>query len=151
MVALVPRLIALRGGAGRASLDLVVANHQSIAGNWTWQNRKKNEEKSIIDYILISKGLAGQIKKIRIDETGTHRLKGNKESDHNTILFSIGTEITREQKKTISRWKLNNEVGWKKFNENFQKSVENSKFKSQVELQDRITKNPKKHCRRNQN
>ena len=119
--------------------ELVVANHQSNRGNWTWQNRKKNEENSIIDYILISKNLASQLKEIQIDEIGSHRIKGNKESDHNTILLSLGTEITREQKMT-TRWKLDNKEGWKKFNEKIQTVIKNNDFKSQEDLQEMITK-----------
>ena len=77
---------------------------------WTRQNRNIPEEKSIIDYVITTESMATHINEVIIDEQGTHRIKGKKESDHNTIMVEFNTNIIKEE-KTIKRWKLNNTTG----------------------------------------
>ena len=60
---------------------------------------------------------------IVIDETGELRVKGNNESDHNTMILT--TKINMPRKPTfIEPWKVNNEEGWKKFNDEMGKITE---------------------------
>ena len=115
----------------------------SKSGKWTRQNRHKIEEKSIIDYVLTTKSLAEQINEITVDECGTHRIKGKKETDHNTIMLDVNMEIIKEN-KLIKRWKLNNKEGWKNYNEELQKEYQENEPKSQEELQNLIKKVMKK-------
>lgn len=56
------------------------------------------------------------------------------ESDHNTILMEVNTEIAFEQ-KLIKRFRLNNKEGWKKYNEILKNKVREQNPKSQEELQ----------------
>ena len=59
---------------------------ESSIGQWTRVKRKDTNERSIIDYILVSEGLENLINHMEIDEIGTNRLKGTEETDHNTII-----------------------------------------------------------------
>ncbi len=63
-------------------------NLQSKTGLWTRENRNNESEKSIIDYILTTADIANNVENIEVDEAGTHRLKGKKQSDHNTITLT---------------------------------------------------------------
>merc|ERR1711942_631771 len=50
-----------------------------------------------------------------VDEDGNMRIKGTKETDHNTMMISMKCPLDktcRIQKK----WKLNNKEGWEKYN-----------------------------------
>ena len=58
-------------------------------GHWTWVNRNNPNEKSIIDYILMTEKLTTQRGVTIIDEVGQLRIKGKNETDHNTITTSI--------------------------------------------------------------
>ena len=74
------------------------------------------EQTSVIDYILVDKRLEKNVEEIIVDEIGTHKLKGNNESDHNTILMTINIKTTKDPKK-LKRWKKGNPQQWKKYNE----------------------------------
>ena len=63
---------------------------------WTRENRHNSEEKSIIDYIITTEGIAKHINELNIDETGTYRIKGKNESDHNTFLLEIDLTVQKE-------------------------------------------------------
>ena len=108
-------------------------------GIWTRENRTNPEEKSIIDYILTSQTLKEKVQETIVDEQGTHRIKGRKESDHNIILITITTK-TEEKKQIIKRWKLDNEEGWKKYNEEIQKQTSTNPPENYQELKNTITR-----------
>ena len=69
--------------------NMTVANLKADAGIWTRVNRKKSEEKSVIDYILASPYIAKAIQTLIVDEEGHLRVKGKNETDHNTITTTI--------------------------------------------------------------
>ncbi len=48
---------------------------------WTRENRRNQSEKSVIDYILVTPDTQPNICETRVDTSGTHRLKGRKETD----------------------------------------------------------------------
>ena len=48
--------------------NLIVANLKADAGIWTRVNRKNNEEKSVIDYILTAPYVANNIQTLIVDE-----------------------------------------------------------------------------------
>ena len=92
-------------------------------GSWTRVNRKNTNEKSIIDYILTTPTIANNKLTMVIDETGELRVNGKNESDHNTMILT--TKINIPRKPTfIEPWKVNNEEGWKKFNDEMGKITE---------------------------
>ena len=99
-----------------SNLNLEPISTKSETGTWTRVNRSNPQEKSIIDYIIIPKEIIEQIKENIVDEEGVYRIKGRKETDHNTLLCKLSFEPKRETKKIV-KWKLNNKEGWKLFNE----------------------------------
>ena len=119
--------------------DLIAVSLNSKTGKWTRQPRIDSEKESIIDYILVTPGLEQRITEISVDEAGINRIKGKKETDHNTIIIELDMTIPRER-KTIKRWKLNNKEGWKKYNSEFQKEVKNKEPRNYEELQNIISK-----------
>ena len=79
-----------------------------------YQSQQKQAEKSIIDYILTSRGINKPISTI-VDEEGHLRVKRKNETDHNTIITTIATNLPRK-KTIIEKWNLNNNEGWENFN-----------------------------------
>ncbi len=72
--------------------------------DWKRENRKRKQEKSVIDYILVTPETLPNVKEIRVDTAGTHRIKGKEETDHNTILLELNNNInTYNQPRNI--WK----------------------------------------------
>ena len=99
--------------------NMTVANLKADAGIWTRVNRKKSEEKSVIDYILASPYIAKGIQTLIVDEEGHLRVKGKNETDHNTITMTIKINDPRKP-KFQERWRLNNKEGWRLFNKTTQ-------------------------------
>ena len=94
---------------------MTVANLKADTGIWTRVNRKKNEEKSVIDYIFATLYIAKEIQTPTVDEEGHLRVKGENETDHNSITMTIKINDPR-QPKFQERWRLNNKEGWNLFN-----------------------------------
>ena len=92
-------------------------------GIWTRENRNNCMEKSIIDYIIATPEVAKQTKNIIIDEIGTLRMKGRKETDHNTITMETTCQIRKSQ-ETRRIWRTNNEEAWDEFNKEMQNTPE---------------------------
>ena len=88
---------------------------KSEHGTWTRVNRNNPNEKSVIDYVIMPEEHSKWITENIVDEQGTMRIKGRKESDHNTMLVTIACTFPKES-HTIKRWKLNNTEGWTEFN-----------------------------------
>ena len=95
--------------------NLITASLQANHGTWTRVNRQKTSEKSVIDYVLTTPQIAKNIQSMIVDEDGSLRVKGKKESDHNTIVMSIKINDSR-QPTYKQTWKINNTEGWKKIN-----------------------------------
>ena len=105
--------------------DLITVSTSPDIGIWTRANRKKDTEKSIIDYILVTPTMASNKVAMVIDETGELRVKGKNESDHNTMIMTV--KINKPRKPTyIEPWKLNNVDGWRRFNEEI-RDIQNNK------------------------
>ena len=88
---------------------------EATTGNWTRVKRKDQNERSVIDYVIMTEKIAQTTKYLEIDEIGAHRLKGKEESDHNTMI--IETAIPKSdkiEKKTMYNTK--DKKKWKKFN-----------------------------------
>ena len=112
---------------------------KSTEGTWSRENRKNKNEKSIIDYILTTKPITKNVTQNIVDEKGTYRISGKVESDHNTMLISVKTNIKKEKEK-ITRLKLNNKEGWKQYNTQINEIINNCKPVTQGELQAVIRK-----------
>ena len=96
---------------------------EAKTGIWTRVNRNNQTEKSVIDYILATPQVAKQSKNIIIDETGNLRMKGRKESDHNTITMETKCQ-TRKALEKRQIWRTNNEEAWEDFNKEMQNTPE---------------------------
>ena len=55
-----------------------------------------------------------------VDEAESIKIQGTNKSDHNTLCLALKIPHTNES-TTITRWKLENEEGWKYFNEELRK------------------------------
>ena len=111
---------------------------RSEPGKRTWENRANKEQKSIIDYVFMTPGLANNVKKVHVDEEGIYRIKGKSKTDHNTIIVEFELNIKKE-KKQIKRWNINNKEGWKTFNEEFKRRYKNENPNTSKEIQKLIT------------
>ncbi len=103
--------------------ELKALNTNPEIGLWTRVNRKNQAERSVIDYILATQNIAKNIEHVYVDETGSLRVKGKNESDHNTITATIKVNSPREPIYKI-KWNLNNKEGWEKFNEEITEGLE---------------------------
>ena len=95
--------------------DLIPISTKAHPGTWTRVNRNNPLEKSVIDYIIIRKIDEINITENIVDEEGTLRIKGNKETDHNTMTISFKCPLSKTT-RVIKKWKLNNREGWAEYN-----------------------------------
>ena len=56
--------------------NTVISSLKANQGTWTRVNRKNTNERSIIDYVIMTEGINNTTKSIVIDEPGLHRLVG---------------------------------------------------------------------------
>ena len=69
-----------------------------------------DQSKQISDYILVSKNIMNNISLIMVDEIGSLRIKGKKETDHNTITLDM--KINDRRKTTyMEKWCLSKTKG----------------------------------------
>ena len=83
-------------------------------GMWARQNRSKTDEKSIIDYVLVTEQIKKSVTERIVDKEGQFRTRG-KNDYHNTM--KIRMKINDLRRPTFERWKLDNEEGLTEFNE----------------------------------
>ena len=113
--------------AGKALLSLerkvngiIVNKTEKCKGKWTRVNTKKDEEKSILDYLMTNESVYEDITEMYIDEDKIYKLtkyKGKKaiETDHNPILIDINDDRVRQKKEKQHRWMTNNKEAWKEY------------------------------------
>lgn len=115
--------------------NMTPVSTQATMGNWTRVKRKDNNERSVIDYILMSEQLVPAVNYIEIDEAGSYRLKGKAESDHNTIIMEFKSNITKKtSKSTIFNTKNKNK--WREFNSNLEKMYEENEPQTYTEFEE---------------
>ena len=102
---------------------LTPTSTEADTGFWTRVNRNKPSEKSVIDYIITTPTIHKNRKMMITDESGEFRVKGKKESDHNTMILTININQPRKPQFRES-WKLNNSEGWKKVYEEIKAQAE---------------------------
>ena len=110
---------------------------KSEPGKWTREHRTNPNEKSIIDYVLMTPKLADKVTSIMVDEEGMYRIEGKNPTDHNTIIVETELDIDIE-KKTIYKWNLNNKDGWRNYNKRIQQKHREKPPKNQEELTELI-------------
>ncbi len=124
--------------------ESVALNTKENTCEWTRENRKKLDEKSIIDYAIVARKTEAKVKDIRVDAAGTHRLKGKEETDHNTILLETDMEV--KVKQTMKRvWKRGKPQDWANFNNDMKQTIMEQKPKNFDELEEMINRKLKKH------
>ena len=88
-----------------------ISTHQ---GTRTRVNRRNNNDKSIIDYIIVSKIMEDKIIESKTDDGEEYIIMGINPTDHNVITTTIDTKIQRNQEKTRN-WKTCTKEQWKNF------------------------------------
>ena len=94
-------------------------------GTWTRENRNKQSEKSVIDYIIISEKSVEHVTNSETDDMNRYPIKGNKRTDHNVITATIRTNIKPKTNK-IKKWKKGDSTQWEKFNQSVQRAWNNT-------------------------
>ena len=89
--------------------ELEVMNRSGkCKGSITRVNRKNPDERSAIDFLVVSEEAEQAVEKVEIDEEGDFLLKGSAASDHNSFLVDLrlqNADIGRKDK--LVRWRLN--------------------------------------------
>ena len=101
------------------NLSFLNRNEKCI-GKITRQNTKNKDEISAIDFVVASDKIEKSLISMEIDEEGIHKIKGKRETDHNTITTVF--HMPKNMKPIViknSTWRLNApDENWKKFNDN---------------------------------
>ena len=96
-------------------MDLVIGNKlRQCKGKWTWS---KGTQQSIIDYALLDNEVATRLLSMNIDDISNNSIG----SDHNLMILDVaqGFYIGNNFAKTKETWKLNDNINWESFNEQF--------------------------------
>ena len=117
--------------------NMIPKSTQADIGHWTRVKRKDTNERSVIDYVLVSEGVEQSIKHIEIDEIGACRLKGKEESDHNTITIELNLEY-KNKVITETIYNTKNKRNWESFNEELAKNYELNEPQTYQEFEDLI-------------
>ena len=101
-----------------------VKSLEATLGHWTRVKRKDTTEKSVIDYIIMTEKIAETTDYLEIDETGTYRLKGKAETDHNTMIAEI--DLAYSTKIITERiYNTKNKRKWQDFQTELAKQYQN--------------------------
>ena len=95
--------------------ELTPISIQSGSGTWTRVNRNNTQERSVIDYVIIRKRDSELVTENIVDEPGNLRIRGIKDTDHNTMIIGMKCPLNKET-RVIKRWKINNKEGWAEYN-----------------------------------
>ena len=108
---------------------------ESKTGLWTRINTKNQNERSIIDYIIIPEEDSQHVMNIEVDEQETYKIYGENKSDHNTIMMSVNIHTQRNEQST-KRWKVDNKEGWTNFNKRLEEEDNENGIQTYKELQE---------------
>ena len=99
--------VLLKGVFDECRLEVMNESDKCI-GRVTRVNRKNSEEKSAIDFLVVSEEMEGQIQEMKIDEEGEFLPQGTAPSDHNSFQVKIAIKgINHVAREKIIRWRLN--------------------------------------------
>ena len=119
--------------------NLIPISTNATLGHWTRVKRKDTNEKSVIDYMLMSEGIAKTTNYLEIDEVGTYRLKGKAETDHNTITAEISLDYQTKPKNEVI-YNTKNKSKWKDFNRLLTETYEEAPPETYNEFENMIKK-----------
>ena len=104
----------------------VMNSTDKCAGRITRQNTANSEELSAIDFVIVNSTVEKWISEMIIDEDGLFKVKGKKETDHNTILLKMSiNNIERIKPMKKVGWNLRApEEKWKEFEESLKRRQE---------------------------
>ena len=92
--------------------------NQKCIGKVTRENTSNAQERSAIDFVVSTQNVEKRLVSMLIDEQGIYKVKGKKESDHNTIITEF--QIPSKEKLTTTKrsvWRLNAPAAnWQRFN-----------------------------------
>ena len=107
--------------------ELIVMNEQDICtGVVTRQNRRKETEKSAIDFIVATYSASQWFQSLKIDELGDYRIRNKNDSDHNTIIagITIKAEQAAAPMKKESDWNYRAPAAkWEEFQRELRKDA----------------------------
>ncbi len=133
-----------------AHTNSTILSTKEVYAKWTRMNRSKPDEKSIIDYIITPTNNINQIENIVIDEEGLIPIKKNDttteggerkigtQTDHNTIITTIKTQV-KPKNKTTKSWKKGDQEQWTKFNQLMQETDRANGIQNYEDLEKTIT------------
>ena len=99
--------VLLKGVFDECGLEVMNESDKCI-GSVTRVNRKNSEEKSAIDFLVVSEEVEEHIEEMKIDEEGEFLPKGTAPSDHNSFQVKITIKgINHVEREKIVRWRLN--------------------------------------------
>ena len=122
--------------------DLSIMNKsEKCSGKITRVNRKNPEQKSAIDFLVVTEEIEQQIQSVTIDEEGHYLLKGTSPSDHNSILVNLNIdEVDTKRAEKAVWWRLNAHVEkWGEFREKLAKKSQSCS--SPMEIKNRNINN----------
>ena len=94
---------------------LIVNTLGKHQGTWTRVNRKNTNEKSIIDYIIISQTLQHKVIESKTDNNHEYLITGINPTDHNVLTATIDTTLQTNKNKT-KKWMTGTKEEWRDFN-----------------------------------
>ena len=96
--------------------DTIPTTLKAHQGMWTRTRKRLDKiERSVIDYIIMTKTITEKVIMIHVDEAGLYRLKGKEETDHNSIIVQLELPTaTRTTQEKITNYK--DKDGWVTFN-----------------------------------
>ena len=98
---------------------------ETHTGTWTRINTQNPDEKSIIDYIIVTQPVTELITESETDTNMMYKIAGKNPTDHRAITATIA--INREnQKQYIRRWKKGTTQQWEAFNKKLQDETHNT-------------------------
>ena len=84
-------------------------------GTWTRINTRNANEKSVIDYAIMTGNLHDRNIESETDENNTLNIRGKQPTDHRAITMTIQMKRTHKP-EIIHIWKKGNTEKWKKYN-----------------------------------
>ena len=120
--------------------NCVAVSTNSKVGLWTRVNTKNENERSIIDYIIVPEEDVKHVTNIEVDEQEVFKITGENKSDHNTITMSINTETQTKEKNQSTGWKVDNKEGWIAFNKKIEEIDTENKIENYEDLQNTLIK-----------
>lgn len=116
--------------------NIIPVSLNNKENKWTRVNRNNPQEKSIIDYILVSEEAQNKTSEIYVDTEGLLKIQGKHQSDHNPMMITLEYTIEKSKNK-ITKWNLKN-PNWHEFNKEIAHINDNSNIQEYTDLHNAI-------------